>query len=63
MQHDASEGQRVFTSEDIVDIAVQIERNAEEIYRRAWQRSEDPGLKILKKPGTWSGLKLIKTRF
>lgn len=37
----------MFTSEDLIDIATQIDRNAEEIYRRALSRAKTPELRSM----------------
>lgn len=37
----------MFTSEDLIEIAAQIDRNAEEIYRRALSRAKTPKLRSM----------------
>ena len=39
----------MFTSEDLIEIATQIDRNAEEIYRRALSRAKTPKLRSMLK--------------
>jgi len=39
--------EKMFSLKDIVDIAVQIERNGERVYRRAAEKIEDPSLRSM----------------